>query len=63
MKDRRVNEKLAYHVREAFPDLDRRSEIMVDRRVRRDRLSIFRALLNLPVKEIWSRLILQKVNK
>ncbi len=60
VKDRRVNEKLAYHVRTAFPKMDRRSEIKADRRVRRGKMSFSRALLELPISEIWSRLILKK---
>jgi hypothetical protein len=60
MHDRRVNEKLAYHVRTAFPEKDKRSPIMKDRRVHRDIWSPLRALLNLPLSELWVRYILRR---
>jgi len=53
MKDRRVNDKLAYHVRTAFEHLDKRSEFMADRRVHRG----WTRILFIPVGDFLARFV------
>lgn len=54
MQDRRVNDKLAYHVRTAFAHLDKRSEIMADRRIHRG----WSRILFIPVGDFICRFVL-----
>ena len=53
MHDRRVNDKLAYHVRTAFGHLDKRSEFLADRRVHRG----WTRILFIPVGDFVTRFV------
>lgn len=56
MQDRRVNDKLAYHVRTTFQHLDKRSEYMADRRVHHG----WSRILFIPVGDLISRVFLRR---
>ena len=53
MQDRRINDKLAYHVRTTCLKQDRRSEFMADRRVHRG----WTRILFIPVGELITRFV------
>lgn len=56
MQDRRINDKLAYHVRTACPRQNRRREYMADRRVHRG----WSRILFIPVGDLISRVFLRR---
>ena len=53
MQDRRINDKLAYHVRTTCLKQNRRSEFMADRRVHRG----WTRILFIPVGELITRFV------